>query len=54
MAPMAACEYGAKEQTAEHVITPYSIYQHPNGTRVLLDVDKSLLNKLTKTCPAIQ
>ena len=29
MTSTAACESGAKEQTAEHVITFYTIYHHP-------------------------
>ena len=43
MASTAACECGAKKQTAEHVITPCPIYHHSNGARVPLDVDKSLV-----------
>ena len=38
----AACEYGAKEQTAEHIITSCPIYHHPNRVRALSDVDKNL------------
>ena len=53
MASTAAYECNAKEQTAEHVITSCSIYHHPNGSRVLSDIEKSLVTWLTKTCPTI-
>ena len=53
MAPTATSEYGAKEQTAEHVIASCPIYYHPNGACALLAVDKSLLPWLTDICPAI-
>ena len=39
MAYTAACECGAKEQTAENVIASCPIYHHPNG---LSDVNKNL------------
>ena len=42
MASTVACECGAKEKKAEHVITSYPIYYHPNGICVLSGVDKSL------------
>ena len=35
MASMVACECGAKEQTADHVITSCPIYHHPNGAHAL-------------------
>ena len=35
MAAMAACEFGAKEQIAEHIIKCCSICHHPNRNRVL-------------------
>ena len=47
IAPTAVHKCGAKEQTAEHVITSCSIYQHPNGGRGLSAVDKSLVPWLT-------
>ena len=53
MAPTAACECGAEEQTADHVITSCPIYSHPNGARGLAAVDESLLTWLSDTCPAI-
>ena len=42
MAFTAACKCGAKEQTAEHVITSCPIYHHPNEACALSDVDKIL------------
>ena len=35
---MAACECGAKEQKADHIITSCPIYHHPNGAHALPDV----------------
>ena len=42
MASTAACECGAKEQTAEYVMTSFPIYHHPNAARALSDVEKNL------------
>ena len=50
---VAACECGAKEQTAEHEIIICPIYHHTNTARPLSDVDKSLGTWLMETCPAI-
>ena len=51
MAPTAAGEGGAKEQTAENVITSCPIYHHPNGVCVFSAIEKSLVPWLTDTCP---
>ena len=40
MASMTAWKCGAKEQTAEHIITSCPIYHHPNLTYALLVVKK--------------
>ena len=53
MASMAACECGAKGQTAQHIITSCCIYHHPNGAHAFSDVDKSLVTWLKETCSAI-
>ena len=53
MVSTATCECDAREQKAEHVITFGPIYHHPNRTRALSDVDKSLVTRLMKTCSAI-
>ena len=53
MATTAACESGAKEQTAKHVITSCPIYHYPNGARALSHVDKNVATWLMETCPAI-
>ena len=53
MVPIAAYECGAKEQTAEHVITSCPVHHCPNGAHVPSAVDKSLVHWLTETCPAI-
>ena len=52
MVSTTACECGAK-QTAEHVITFFPIYHHPNGACALSDVSKNLATWLMKTCLAI-
>ena len=52
MAFTAVCECGAKEQTAEHVLTSCPICHHPNAVRALLDVGKNLLTWVMETCPA--
>ena len=49
----AGCECGAKEQTAEHVLTSCPIYHYPNSARALSDVNKNLVTRLTETCPVI-
>ena len=53
MAPTAGCECGAKEQTANYMITSCPIYHRPNETRALSAVNKSLVLWLTDTCPVI-
>ena len=44
MASTAACKCGAKEQTAEHVITSCPICHHPNGAHAFSDIDQSLVD----------
>ena len=53
MASMVACDYGAKDQTAEHVITSCPIYHHPNRARALSDVNKNLATWLMEIGLAI-
>ena len=53
LASTAACECGAEEQTADHVITSCPIYQHPNGARGLALIDESMKVWLMKKCPSI-
>ena len=43
MAFTMACECGAKEKTAEHVIISCHIYYHPNGANAFSDVSKNLV-----------
>ena len=52
MASTASCECGAEEQTADHIITSYPIYRHPNGIQGLLTVNKSLARWLSDTWPS--
>ena len=40
MAPIAACECGTEEQTADHIITSCPIYHHPSGTCALASIDE--------------
>ena len=51
---MAACECGAKEQTAKHIITSCPVYHHLNRAHAFLDVKKNLVTWLMETCPGIQ
>ena len=53
MAPSAACESGADEQTADYVITSCPAYRHPCGNRGLTTVDDNLVSWLTNTCPTV-
>ena len=53
MASTAACKCGAKEQTAEHVITFSPTDQHLNGAHAFSDVDKNLETWLMETCITI-
>ena len=43
---------GAKEQTAENLITSSLIYNNPNGANAFLNVDKSLMNLATENLPS--
>ena len=52
MISTAACECGAKEQTAKHIIRSCLIYHHLNEARVLSDVKKKLMSWLMDTRPA--
>ena len=49
----AACECGAEEQTADHVITTCPKYHLANGTDGLLTMCKGLTSWLLDTCPDI-
>ena len=53
MAPTAACECGAEEQTADHVIATCPTYSYPDGVQNLARVDENLLAWLSEICPAI-
>ena len=52
MAPSPACECGADEQTADHLIISCPIYHHPNGAGGLASDDMKLKDWLLNTCPA--
>ena len=53
LAPTAACECGAEEQTADHVILSCPIYRAPNGVRGLACLDDSSVTWLLEVCPEI-
>ena len=53
MAPSPACECGADEQTADHLIISCPIYRHPNGAGGLASDDMTLKDWLLNTCPAV-
>ena len=49
----AACECGAEEQTADHVILECPMYRAPNGSHGLLSVDDDTVTWLLEVCPDI-
>ena len=51
-APSPACECGADEQTADHLIS-CPIYRHPNGAGGFASDDMTLKNWVLNTCPAV-
>ena len=53
LAPSAACECGAEEQTADHIILECPTYQAPNGMHGLLSVDDDTVTWLLEVCPDI-
>ena len=53
LTPNAACEWGAEEQTADHVILECPMYRAPNGTHGLLSVDDDTVTWLLEECPDI-
>ena len=53
MAPSAACECGAEEQTADHIITSCPLYLSPNGPRGISAVDDDTVAWLCNKCPNI-
>ena len=53
LAPSAACECGAEEQTADHVILECPLYRAPNGSHGLLSVDDDTVTWLLEVCPDI-
>ena len=53
VAPSAACECGAEEQTTDHIIVEYPILRAPCGPRGLRDPDDNTIKWLLDTCPNI-
>ena len=53
MSHSAACECGAEEQTADHIITTCPKYHLSSGTHGLLTMCKGLTSWLLDTCPDI-
>ena len=53
MVPTPACECGAYEQTADHLIISCPIYRHPKETGGLASDDMELKDWLLNTCPAV-
>jgi len=39
MVPSAACEFGANQQTVDHVVLQYPIHRHPHGLHGLTVLD---------------
>ncbi|KAJ8364425.1 hypothetical protein SKAU_G00132560 [Synaphobranchus kaupii] len=53
LASCAACECGAEEQTADHVILDCPIYRAPNGMHGLSVLDDDTVTWLLEVCPEI-
>ena len=53
MVPSPACECGANEQTADHLIISCPTHRHPNGAGGLASDDMTLKDWLLNTCPAV-
>jgi len=49
----AACEYGAKEQTVNHVVLQYPIHRPPHGLHDLTVLDDETIEWLLNTSPEI-
>jgi len=54
MASSAACEYGAEEQTVDHVVLQCPIERPPHGLHGLTVLDDQTTEWLLNTCPEIQ
>jgi len=54
MAPSAACECGAEEQTVDYVVLYCPIHQSPHGEYGLVVLDDWTIEWLPATCPEIQ
>jgi len=53
MAPSAACECGAEEQTIDHVVLEYLIHRLLYGLHGLTVLDDETIKSLLNTCPEI-
>jgi len=53
MAPCAACECGAEEQTVNNVILRCPNHQPPHGLHSLTVLDDEKIEWLLNTCPEI-
>ena len=53
LAPSAACECGAEEQNADHLITKCPIFKAPNGMHGLVALDEDSKAWLTTICPEV-
>jgi hypothetical protein len=53
LAANAACECGAENQTADHIISSCPIYRAPDGTHGLSVLDDESVTWLLETCPDI-
>ena len=53
LADSAACDCGADEQTADHIILDCPIYRAPSGIQGLKNLDEETITWLLKSCPDI-
>jgi len=53
MASSVACEYGAEEQSVDHVVLQCPIHRPPHGLHGLTVLDDETTEWLLKTCPEI-
>jgi len=53
MAPSAPCDYGAEEQTVDHVVLQFPMHLPPHGLHGLTVLDDETIEWLLNTCPEI-
>ena len=54
MVPTAACDCGAENQTAEHILAYCPLFSPPHGITGLVQLDDDTITWLHKSCPDIK